>query len=99
MLSVAVRVLARGEPRQPLRQRPRLGGLARQAGELEEGRQPALDAELARRLDAGGLVEAADRHRDAVLHRVAEEQRRTAAAAEAALDELGAAEQAGLALG
>src|SRR4051812_9335378 len=99
ILSVAVRVLAGGEPRQPLRRRPRLGRLARQAGELEEGRQPALDAVLVHRLYAGGPVQAADRHRDAVLDDVAEEQRRAAAAAEAALDELGAAEHAGLALG
>ena len=43
MLLVAVRVLAGDEPRQPLRRRSRLGRLARQAGELEEGRQPALE--------------------------------------------------------
>src|SRR5215216_378353 len=90
-------MLARGELRQPLRRRSLLGRLARQAGELEEGRQPALDAELAHGLHPARLVEAADRDRDAILDDIAEEQRRAAVAAEAALDELRAAKDTGLA--
>src|SRR5215211_8767084 len=90
-------MLARGELRQPLRRRSLLGRLARQAGELEEGRQPALDAELARGLHPARLVEAADRDRDAILDDIAEEQRRAAVATEAALDEFRAVERAGLA--
>src|ERR671923_2135017 len=89
---IAIRVLTRGELRQPIGRRRFLGGFSRQLVQIEKGRQPTLDPVLHFDRDPFRAVEAADRHRDAVPVQVAEEQRRAAVATETTLDKLRALE-------
>src|SRR5829696_2109293 len=87
-------MLAGGTPRQPLRRRALVRGLARQLVQGGEGGEPALDAVLLFHADASRIVEAADRHRNAVLLDLAVGQRRAAVAAEAPLHGFRALEDA-----
>src|SRR6186997_2501775 len=52
-----------------------LGARTGQAGQCCQERYPTLDAELLGRHDAGGIVQTAERERDAVAVNVAKEQR------------------------
>src|SRR5262245_26757925 len=90
-----VRMLAALEARHLLWRNVVLGAGAGQARQPDQERQPALDAELSGRHHPGGVVEAAQRDRDAVAVRVSEEQGRAAVAAEPPLRGLRAPEGGG----
>src|SRR5581483_6957949 len=93
-----VRVLPALELHEPIGRHLVLGAAGGQACQRGDERIAAFDAVLPGRRYTRGLVEAAERHRDAVLVDVAEEQGRAAVAAEAALGGGRAPEHARLSL-